>query len=78
MEKEISSNYLYRNYTKDTRDDHVFEVKGGVGLQIVRKYKSKKIPDNHRMFIKMYFKVVNDKWYVEGGVDTVENNDDNS
>jgi hypothetical protein len=54
MENELTSAYLNKNYTRDTRDDHVFEVNGGVGLQIVRKYKSKKIPDNHRMFIKMY------------------------
>ena len=76
--EEITSNYLYRNYIRNTRDDHVFEVKGGVGLQIVRKYKSKKIPENHRMFIKMYFKVVDNQWYVEGGVDTVESTDDHS
>jgi hypothetical protein len=78
MGNELTSNYLYNRYTKNSRDDFVFEVNGGVGLQIVRKYKSKKIPENYRMFIKLYFKKVGDKWHVEGGVDTVENTEDHS
>lgn len=78
MEEEIKSNRIRNNYSPDTRDDHVFEVNGGIGLQIVRRYKSKKIPENHRMFIKMYFKSLDGNWYVEGGVDTVEDAEDST
>lgn len=74
----MTSNEIHQLYTKDIRDDHVFPVNGGVGLQIVRKYKSKKTPEHYRMFIKLYFKLVNNVWYVEGGVDTVENTTDHS
>ncbi len=54
--EKITSNNLFNLYTRGSRDEDVFKIdEGGVGLQIIRKYKTEQKEDV-LMFISFYLK----------------------